>query len=78
MPVRTTIHLDEDVLVRVRQLVPSRGLSRFVNDTLAEKLDTLEQQQTETAMREGYIATRADRAALNEDWAVLDTEGWPE
>ena len=78
MPVRTTVHLEEDVLVRVRQLVPSRGLSRFINETLAEKLDALEREQIEQEMREGYIATREDRAALNEDWGVLDTEGWPE
>jgi hypothetical protein len=78
MPIRTTVHLQEDLLVRVRQLVPSRGLSRFINETLAEKLDALEREQVEAAMREGYIATRGDRAALNEDWGVLDTEGWPE
>jgi hypothetical protein len=78
MPVRTTVHLEEDLLVRVRQLVPSRGLSRFINETLAEKLDALEREQVEAAMREGYIATREDRAALNQDWGILDTEGWPE
>jgi hypothetical protein len=78
MPVRTTVHLEEDLLVRVRQLVPTRGLSRFINETLAEKLDALEREQVEAAMREGYIATREERAALNQDWAVVDTESWPE
>ena len=78
MPIRTTVHLEEDVLVRVRQFVPSRGLSRFINEALAEKLETLERQQIEQAMREGYLATREDREALNRDWSALDTEGWPE
>ncbi len=78
MPVRTTIHLDESLLTRVRQLVPNRGLSRFINETLTEKLDALERQRIEDAMREGYIATREDRAALNQDWGALDTVDWPE
>jgi hypothetical protein len=29
-------------------------------------------------MREGYGASRADRAALNEAWQVLDGEKWPD
>ena len=29
-------------------------------------------------MKEGYLATREDRAELNADWGILDTEGWPE
>jgi hypothetical protein len=78
MPVRTTVYLEEDLLVRVRQLVPTRGLSRFINETLAKKLDALEREQVEAAMREGYIATREERAALNQDWAALDTLDWPD
>ena len=78
MPVRTTVHLEEDLLVRVRRLVPGRGLSRFINESLAERLATLERQQVEAAMREGYLATREEREALNRDWGVLDVEGWPE
>ena len=78
MAVRTTIHLDEELLARLRRIVPQRGLSQFINATLAEKVAALERQQVELAMREGYLATRRDRAALNEDWQVVDTEGWPE
>jgi hypothetical protein len=78
MAVRTTIHLDEALLARVRKFVPERGLSRFINQALDEKASALERQQIEAAMKEGYIATRADRAALNEDWGVVDVEGWPE
>ena len=77
MAVRTTIHLDEELLARLRRIVPQRGLSQFINATLAEKVAALERQQVELAMREGYLATRRDRAALNEDWQVVDTEGWP-
>ena len=29
------------------------------------------------AMIEGYVNTRADRAALNRDWQIVDGENWP-
>lgn len=33
-------------------------------------------ERIEAEMREGYIATRADREVLNADWSVIDAEGW--
>jgi metal-responsive CopG/Arc/MetJ family transcriptional regulator len=78
MITKTTVSLDEGLLARVRPFVPQRGLSRFINEILAEKLAALEREQIEAEMKEGYLATRADRDALAEEWRVVDTEGWPE
>jgi hypothetical protein len=77
MPTRTTVYLDEALVVRVRRLVPARGLSQLVNDLLAERVAELEQAELEAQMREGYIATRQDRQELNADWQITDGEGWP-
>jgi hypothetical protein len=77
MPTRTTIYLDEALLTRARRFVPARGLSQLLNELLADRLAQLEQAEIEAAMREGYLATRHDRQALNEDWQALDGEGWP-
>jgi hypothetical protein len=74
---RTTIYLDESILLRVRRFVPARGLSQLVNTLLAEHIRQLEQAAIEEQMREGYIATRQERQALNRDWEVIDGEGWP-
>ena len=75
---RTTIQVDEALAERVRRLVPPRRFNRFVNEALAEKVTSLEQQRLEQELREGYLATREDRARLNADWQVVDVEGWPE
>jgi hypothetical protein len=75
---RTTVNLDEQVLTRLRDYVPERGLSRFINETLSEKVALLERERLEAAMKEGYLATRKDRSQLNADWEVVDGEGWPE
>ena len=75
---RTTIQIDDEVFDRVRRLVPTRGLSRFVNEALVARVDQLERERIAAEMREGYIATRTDRDELSADWRVVDSEGWPD
>ena len=41
MAMRTTIYVDESLIARLRRFVPSRGLNRFVNEALAEKVAAL-------------------------------------
>jgi hypothetical protein len=77
MAVRTTVQIDEALMARVRQLVPSRGFNQFVNEALAARADAFEREQIERDMIEGYIATRDDREKLNRDWEIVDGEGWP-
>jgi Arc/MetJ family transcription regulator len=75
---KTTVHLDEQLVARVRRFVAPRRFNRFVNDTLAEKLAALERDELERELREGYLATRVERAELNADWGAIETEGWPD
>jgi Arc/MetJ family transcription regulator len=74
---RTTVQIDEALMARVRRLVPPRGFSRFVNEALAARAESLERERLEAEMREGYRATRDDRQALNADWGTVDGENWP-
>jgi hypothetical protein len=76
--VRTTLYLDDDLNERLRRLVPPRGLNRFINDAVAEKIRALEEQRIVAEMREGYVATRADRDELASDWESVELEGWPD
>ena len=77
MAVRTTVQIDETLMARVRQLVPSRGFNQFVNEALAARADAFEREQIERDMIEGYVATRDDREELNRDWEIVDGEAWP-
>ena len=77
MAVRTTIQLDEALAARLRSIVPPRRLNRFINQTLAEKVDAVERERLEAEMKEGYLAQRAERAEMNDEWGVVDGEGWP-
>jgi hypothetical protein len=76
--VRTTIQLDDGLAAKLHALVPSRGLNRFINQAVAEKVAEIERQRIADAMKEGYLATQSDRDELNRDWAVVDVETWPD
>ena len=77
MSLRTTVYLNEAVLERVRRFTPQRGLSQLLNELLQEKVAELELAEIEAQMRLGYLASRQDRAALNEEWQPIDGEAWP-
>jgi len=76
--VRTTIHLDASLAARVQRLIAPRGLNRFINEAVAEKVQAIERQRIEDDMREGYIANAARDAEIAADWEAVDLEGWPE
>ena len=87
MPVRTTVYLDAEVLELVRRHVPERGLSRFINRTLAEKAEALERKRRfeaasgssiEELMIDGYKASWTEQGDVDRDWRVVETEGWPD
>jgi len=78
MSIRTTIHLDEELYVKLKRLIAPHGMSQFVNEILWEKIQQLENRDIKTAMKEGYLATKEDRAILNQEWQTVDVEGWPE
>lgn len=77
MSVRTTVQIDDALMGRVRKLVPPRGFSRFVNEALLARTDAIEREQLDRELIEGYIATRADREELAQDWQIVDGESWP-
>lgn len=78
MSVRTTVHLEEQLAEKVRQMVPSRGVNRFINEAVAEKVAAIERKKIEDEMREGYIARRDEDLEIAADWEVVDLEDWPE
>ena len=78
MAMRTTVSLDERLHAKIKALTGTRGMNQFVNDALWEKIRRIDQEKLEAEMKAGYLATRADRVKLNEDWQTTNLEGWPE
>lgn len=74
MPVRLNITIDEDVYERLKNELPPKGISRFINDAVRARLrpgrDELDRAYR-AAAREGWRKAEAD------DWGAIDTEDWP-
>ena len=77
MTVKTTLYLDEQLAERLRRVVAERKLNRFINDTLAAKIDEIESEKLEAEMKAGYLAVAEDRNEVTEDWSSVETEDWP-
>jgi len=75
MPVRLNIIVDEKVYKRLKQQVPAKKMSSFINEAVRTKL-----RPDKATLDAAYKAARLEawRNTLSEDWAAAETEGWPE
>jgi hypothetical protein len=75
MPVRLNITIDEDVHERLKQEVPAKGMSRFINEAVRARLRPSRQE-----LDDAYRAASGEtwRQAETSPWAVTDVEDWPE
>jgi predicted CopG family antitoxin len=74
MPVRLNITIDEDVHDRLKQELPAKGISRFINEAIRARLRPSREvldQAYRTAAREAW------RQVEGRDWSVTDVEDWP-
>lgn len=74
MLVRLNITIDEDVHKRLKDELPPKGISRFINDAVRARLrpgrDELDRAY-QAAAKERWRKAEAD------DWSTVDTEDWP-
>jgi hypothetical protein len=75
MSVRLNIIMEEAVYKRLKQQVPPKRLSAFINEAVRAKL-----RPDKKTLDAAYKAARAEawRSTLTKEWAVTETEGWPE
>lgn len=73
---RTTIVLDDTLYEKLKDVIPQRKFSNFINQIIREKLDDAEEKAITKKMKEGYLNTRKDRKELGKDWDGILAEGW--
>jgi hypothetical protein len=75
MPVRLNIIMEEAVYKRLKQQVPTKRMSAFINEAVQTKL-----RPDPKALNAAYKAASMEkwRNSLSEDWVVAETEGWPQ
>ena len=74
MPVRLNITIDEDVHERLKQELPAKGISRFINEAIKARF-----RPSRDALNQAYKAAARERwrKAEHGDWSVTDFEDWP-
>ncbi len=74
MPIRLNITIDEDVHRRLKQQLPPKGISRFINDAVRARLRPGREEldkSYQAARREGWRQREVD------DWSATEVEDWP-
>jgi hypothetical protein len=73
---RTTVVIPDELMDEVRRFAGGVPLSRFVRESVAERVDRLKREQLAAEMEEGYRA-EAEDPSLDSEWANVETDGLP-
>ena len=76
--VRMNITIPEDLARRLDDLVGVRGKSRFITQTIKERIKRMERKELEKMLEEGYKAGKEESLYIAEDFESVDLEGWDE
>ena len=74
MNVRLNITIDRTIYRRLKSELPPKGISAFIEEAVKSRL-----RPGRSALSAAYRAASREpwRRALDQDWAAVETEGWP-
>jgi len=75
MPVRLNITMDETLYRRLKKELPAKGISSFIEAAVRARI-----HPDRATLDAAYKAAARERwrPTFSSDWAVTDTENWPE
>ena len=76
--VRMNITIPEDLARQLDQLVDSRKKSRFIAETLKERVKKIEEDKLQKMLEEGYKRRKEESLSISRDFEPIDLEGWDE
>jgi metal-responsive CopG/Arc/MetJ family transcriptional regulator len=76
--VRLNITLPENLAHQLDRLVGPRKKSRFITETLRQRIDKIQNEQMQKLLEEGYKERRAESLAITKEFEPIDLEGWNE
>ncbi len=71
---RTTVVIPDDVIHEIRKLAGDVPLSRFVRESVVDRIRRLEREMLVREMEAGYRA-EAERPSIDPAWSTTETEG---
>jgi metal-responsive CopG/Arc/MetJ family transcriptional regulator len=76
--VRLNITLPVELSKQLDKLAGPRKKSRFIAETLKQRIERVQQEQLQKLLEEGYKATRKEALAISREFEEIDLEGWDE
>ena len=76
--VRMNITIPEDLARQLDQLVASRKKSRFITETLKERVRQIEEDELQKMLEEGYKTRKEESLSIAKEFEPVDLEGWDE
>ena len=71
---RTTVVIPDEVIGEIRRLAGDVPLSRFVRESVVDRIRRLEREMLVREMEAGYRA-EAERPSIDPEWSAIETEG---
>ena len=76
--VRLNITIPEEVARQLDSIVGTRGKSRFIAETLRNRIQEIAEQKLQQLLEEGYKARKKESQSIAKEFEPVDLEGWDE
>lgn len=76
--VRLNITLPEDLARKLDETVKPKEKSRFIAETLRQRIEKIQHEKLQKALEEGYKVRKEESQFIAKDFEAVEAEGWDE
>jgi metal-responsive CopG/Arc/MetJ family transcriptional regulator len=76
--VRLNVTLPREIAEQLDNLAGPKKKSRFIAETLRQRIEKIQNERLQVLLEEGYKSTRQESLALAREFELVDLEGWDE
>jgi len=76
--VRLNVTLPEELARQLDNLAGPKKKSRFIAETLRQRIEKIQNEQLQMLLEEGYKSAKQESLAIAKEFEFVDLEGWDE
>jgi len=76
--VRMNIIISEELAKQLDKLVGRKKKSRFIAETLKQRIEKIQREELQKTLEEGYKTRKEESRAVAREFESVDLEGWDE
>jgi len=76
--VRLNITLPKEVVLALNRLTAPRKRSRFITESIKQRIEQEEREAMEKILEEGYLTMKQESLVITKEFEAVDLEGWDE